>query len=140
MQPEERAIAVQRWMAYAKSDLDLARVDAPKTVLPEALCFHAQQAVEKALKALLLYCSIPIPRTHSIAFLLDLLQNEIVVPNYIQDAVILTDYAVETRYPGIYEPVTDEEYQEAIHLAEAIVSWVENITQGQSCSRLEDDR
>ena len=113
-------------MKYAKSDLGLARIDGPNTVLPEALCFHAQQAVEKALKALLLHYSIPIPRTHNIAFLLDLLQNEISIPAPLQDAVILTDYAVETRYPGIYEPVTDAEYQEAIHLAEAIVLWVEN--------------
>ena len=88
---EENTSNVQRWIQYAKSDLDLARIDAPKTVLPETLCFHAQQAVEKEI-------SIPAP---------------------LQDAVILTDYAVETRYPGIYEPVTDAEYEEAIHLAEA---------------------
>ncbi|MFZ4667582.1 MAG: HEPN domain-containing protein [Prochlorotrichaceae cyanobacterium] len=132
MLPEEISSSVQRWMKYAQSDLDLARINAPNTVLPETLCFHAQQAVEKALKALLQYYSIPIPRTHSIAFLLDLLQSKIAIPLSIQDSVILTDYAVETRYPGIYEPITDTEYQEAIHLAETIVSWVDGIIKSSS--------
>ena len=37
----------------------------------------------------------------------------------------LTSYAVETRYPGLAEPVTREEYETAVTLAEEVVRWVE---------------
>ena len=39
------------WLRYAHSDLELARVPPPPKVLFEGLCFHAQQAAEKSLKA-----------------------------------------------------------------------------------------
>ena len=40
-----------RWLAYAESDLAVAYgVDRPGVIL-ETLCFHAQQATEKAIKA-----------------------------------------------------------------------------------------
>jgi len=37
----------------------------------------------------------------------------------------LTDYAVETRYPGLSEPVSDKEYRDAVALAEAVVRWAD---------------
>jgi HEPN domain-containing protein len=44
-----------------------------------------------------------------------------------KEAAILTDYAVLTRYPGDLEPVTEEEYLEAIRIAETMVQWAEKI-------------
>jgi hypothetical protein len=41
------------------------------------------------------------------------------------EAVILNSYSTEARYPSLGEPVTTEEYQEAVRLAEAIVTWAE---------------
>lgn len=41
------------------------------------------------------------------------------------DAVILTSFAWESRYPGFGEPVTAEEYREAIQHAETVVTWAE---------------
>ena len=35
------------------------------------------------------------------------------IPLIVKEAVILTKYALQTRYPGPIEPVTEEEYQEA---------------------------
>jgi len=40
-------------------------------------------------------------------------------------------YAFETRYPGPFEPVTEDEYQEAVRLAEAVVHWTESIIRGK---------
>ena len=40
------------WLRHACSDLELARVARTPKILLEGLCFHAQQAAEKALKAL----------------------------------------------------------------------------------------
>ena len=42
------------WLRYAKADLALAQVPLPAGGLYELLCFHAQQAAEKSLKAVLM--------------------------------------------------------------------------------------
>jgi HEPN domain-containing protein len=57
MSPEPGSPAA--WLRYARSDLALARVPARGEVLLESLCFHAQQAVEKSLKAVLVGRGIP---------------------------------------------------------------------------------
>jgi len=115
------------WLRYAYSDLELARVKRPSDVLFEVLCFHAQQAAEKALKAVLIAKGVSPPKTHNIRTLLDLLPQEVIVPQEIEDAASLTDYAVTSRYPGDFESVDEEEYHEAVRLAETIFLWAERI-------------
>ncbi|MBA7707324.1 hypothetical protein ES703_116194 [subsurface metagenome] len=117
------------WLRYARSDLELARVTRPDEVLFEGLCFHAQQAAEKALKAVLIAKGVPPPKTHNIRTLLDLLPQEVIAPQEIEDAVSLTDYAVTSRYPGDFESVDEEEYKETVRLAENVVLWAERIIQ-----------
>lgn len=113
------------WLRHAYSDLEIARIEPSPRMLLEGLCYHAQQAVEKSLKALLVSRAIPFPKTHSIRMLLDLLPQDLSIPEVVQDAASLTEYAVTSRYPGEVEPVDDDEYREAIRLAEEVVSWVE---------------
>lgn len=115
--------SAEDWLRYAKSDLELARIEKPEGVLLENLCFHAQQAAEKTLKAALIFLEIDFPRTHNIRTLLDLLPEGVDVPQEVEESAILTDYAVESRYPMSGEPVDDEEYQQVIGLAETVVSW-----------------
>jgi len=117
------------WLRYARSDLELARVVRPDEVLFEGLCFHAQQAAEKALKAVLIAKGVPPPKTHNIRALLDLLPQEIITTQEIEDAASLTDYAVTSRYPGDFESVDEEEYKETVRLAENVVLWAERIIQ-----------
>jgi HEPN domain-containing protein len=117
------------WLRYARSDLELARVTRPDDVLFEGLCFHAQQAAEKALKAVLIAKGVPPPKTHNIRTLLDLLPQEVIAPQEIEDAASLTDYAVTSRYPGDFESVDEEEYKETVRLAENVVLWAERIIQ-----------
>ncbi|MHB9036025.1 MAG: HEPN domain-containing protein [Armatimonadota bacterium] len=38
----------------------------------------------------------------------------------------MNPYAVATRYPGESEPVTEDEYRDALRIAESIVSWAED--------------
>ena len=119
--------SAEDWFRYAKSDLELARIEKPEGVLLENLCFHAQQAAEKILKAVLIFLEIDFPRTHNIRTLLDLLPEGVDVPQEVEESAILTDYAVESRYPRNSEPVDDEEYRQVIGLAEAVVSWGEKL-------------
>jgi HEPN domain-containing protein len=117
------------WLRYAHSDLELACVKRPPQVLLEGLCFHAQQAAEKALKAVLVDRGIPFPKTHNIRTLLDLLPQGATPPPEVEDAAILTDYAVISRYPGDLESVDEEEYLEAVRLAKTVVHWAESVIQ-----------
>lgn len=54
-------------------------------------------------------------------------QSGMDVPEEIRHADFLTGYAVETRYPGMSEDVTAEDYAEALALAERVVRWVESM-------------
>lgn len=113
------------WLRYARSDLELARVKRSDEVLLEGLCFHAQQAVEKALKAVLIAKGVPPPRTHNIRTLLDILPPDVILPPQIEDAASLTDYAVISRYPGDFESIDEQEHKQAVQLAESVLLWAE---------------
>ena len=47
------------------------------------------------------------------------------VPEELQNAKILTSYAIETRYPGDYEPVGEDDHLKAVKIAEKVLKWVE---------------
>ena len=115
------------WLRRARSDLLLGTAALETTgVLPEDACFHAQQCVEKALKGLLCHLGIPFPRTHVLEVLLDLLQaNGVSVPDAVDKAFALSQYAVQTRYPGEWEPVTSEEAASALQQAGQVLIWAE---------------
>ena len=94
----------------------------------EDLCFDAQQAAEKAIEAFLVHRGVRFPYVHDLTALLTLVeQADRTVPQSIRQAARLTRYAVGTRYPGVSEPVTHKEYEEAVILAEEVVHWVESI-------------
>ena len=96
----------------------------------EDVCFDAQQAAEKAFKALLVLRGVHVPRTHSISDLLTTLaQLGFAVPDDVQDASALTDYAVSARYPGPSEPVLVEDYDTAVATATRVVVWVSRIVE-----------
>lgn len=119
-------ILVDQWLARAQSNLDRARAGKTgPTILYEDLCFDCQQAAEKSLKGLLVAHDLESPHTHIIAALLQTLErNGVFVPAEIKASSDLTDYAVNTRYPGMYDPLRDDEYKEALAVAERVVIWV----------------
>jgi HEPN domain-containing protein len=111
------------WLRRAESSLALACAKTPG-VLYEDLCYQAQQAAEKALKAVFVARKIPYPYTHDINALLSTLgQHCIAIPEELWDAVTLTSYASDTRYPGFDVPVTPEEYNKAVDQARVVFHW-----------------
>ena len=119
---------VLNWLQRARSDLQIGRVALrAKGVMLEDICFHAQQCAEKALKALLLQRGVNFPKTHTIEVLLDLLKIQRVdIPDGVDEAFELSDYAVQTRYPGEWEPVTKAEARRALERAALVLAWVES--------------
>ncbi len=116
------------WLARAKGDLALAGVPLPEGGFYEDLCFHAQQAAEKALKAIYLHHGWTFRYVHDLEELITRLrQNGLAVPEDVENAVTLTSYAFEARYPGLDEPVTEEESKKALSLAESVVRFAEKL-------------
>ena len=115
----------REWLNRARSNLSRAKAKIPDAYL-EDLCFDAQQAAEKAIKAVLLKKGVTFPYVHDLARLLTLLEEVgEEIPAAVRQAEDLTRYAVVTRYPGLAEPVTEAHYQEAVASAEAVVRWAE---------------
>jgi HEPN domain-containing protein len=117
----------REWLNRARSNLALAKANiAPDTYL-EDLCFEAQQAAEKAIKALLIKRGIAFPYVHDLARLMTLLEQAgEQIPATVREAEALTRYATATRYPGLAEPVTEKEYRQAVAAAESVLSWVDS--------------
>lgn len=115
----------EEWMQFAESDLRLARLAAQdQSIRPEQVCFHAQQAAEKAIKAILRSRQADFPLTHDIELLLRLAEEAgIGLPEGIRAAGRLTPYAVETRYPGFQSEISGAELEEALETAESVVEW-----------------
>lgn len=121
----------REWLNRANSNLVQAKSRVSGVYL-EDLCFAAQQAAEKATKAVLIVQGVDFPYTHDLARLLTLVdQAGVSVPPEVKAAIILSEYAVESRYPGASEPVTEEEYGKATATAEAVVRWAEGVVEGK---------
>lgn len=91
----------------------------------EQPCFHAQQAVEKALKALLLGLDQDPPRLHDIEALIDLVRGNVDLPDDLVEATALTAYAVVNRYPPFARVLTRDDWIGAVQTARRVVEWVE---------------
>lgn len=117
------------WLARAKSNLKIAELGSSEPgVFLEDLCFDAQQAAEKALKAVCVHHNLDFPKTHSLVLLMDILESaSLQIPPEVKAADGLTSYAVQARYPDWGEEVTEEEYRRALELAGRVVSWAESI-------------
>ncbi|WP_164522149.1 HEPN domain-containing protein [Halocella sp. SP3-1] len=110
---------VKEWIHKAGNDLGMAKLALDNQVeYTDAICFHCQQAVEKYLKAYLIDQDIVFKRSHSISYLLDLMDDiENVSESLYQKAEILESYAVEIRYPDNWYEPTKEETAEAYNIA-----------------------
>lgn len=115
-----------RWLEFASEDLTVADLVLSQSIFRQA-CFHAQQAVEKALKGLLVVRSGTYPKSHSL--------EQLLLMNGVSDEERqawraacrrLDEYYLPTRYadalpPGATGEPTSEEAGRALADASAIV-------------------
>ncbi len=101
----------------------------------DTVCFHAQQVVEKYLKALLVFRGISFPKIHNIEELVALLpaRDHPELPEAEQDR--LTDYATVTRYPGDDEPISLTEARRAVELARRVRAAVRRLLPKETLRR-----
>ncbi len=91
---------------------------------PRAICFHCQQAVEKYLKAFLVYCDFDFPKTHDIETLVELsarFDNSFTE----LDTEGLSELAVAPRYPD-FEMLTENEIIEIYKKSILIIQFIKN--------------
>ena len=122
MPDRERVLEVVReWVIKAEADLKTAshtlklRQDCPT----DTICFHAQQCVEKYLKALLVSQAIDFPKTHDIEALVALTPARVRPALCDEEQARLTDYATAARYPG-WGPISLAEARRAVVLARRV--------------------
>ena len=117
----------REWLNRARSSLAQAGNRLPETCI-EDHCFNAQQAAEKAIKAVLLERGVDFPHVHDLARLMSMIEDAGErIPGAVRRAAALTRYAVQARYPGLVEPVSEREYDAALAIAKAVVRWAEGL-------------
>ena len=116
---------IQGWLKKADSDLAVATLTLnTKSDDYFIAAFHAQQAVEKYLKAFLVWRQVPFPKTHEIKKLLSLFPTEDAeLVKGLSEADWLTPFGIEFRYPS--EEVADlETAKKAVEQAKKVQSMV----------------
>ena len=128
MPPDDPRLEDARaWLARAELDLRAADLELrnPEAGLWADVAFHAQQAAEKALKALLASRDVPFRKTHSIE---ELGRACLVVAPQIgplvDAAAPLTEYAWKFRYPGETGDPSRSEAEQAVAVARRLVDAV----------------
>jgi len=87
----------------------------------DAVCFHAQQAVEKYLKGILQEIEKPFSKTHDLSVLLELALSEFPELSVLADDLeLLSAFAVEFRYPG--EEALEEDAKHSLAIMERALS------------------
>src|SRR5947207_1179747 len=104
MKPLETALRqlVEQWIEKANTDFEAAeQLSTQSGRFPVIVAFHCQQAVEKYLKAFLVYRQVEFPKTHDIAKLLERVAIvDAATAESLKEADSLTPFGVEARYPS----------------------------------------
>ncbi len=117
---------VDKWLFRADEDVAVLDrlLESDVQAYASTICFHAQQAVEKYLKALLAWKRVDFPRTHDVDFLLAECRK--VAPGALDriDLKSLTDFGVSVRYPDDFfvpDPAETKYYAEVARMIQTIV-------------------
>jgi len=111
---------IKEWINKADHDLGSAKLiflHIPDYF--DTIAFHCQPAVEKYIKALLVYFEIDFQRSHNLIYLLDLLTKKLEVSeDRYEKAILLNGFSVQIRYPDKTIYLSKEELATAIEIAQ----------------------
>ncbi len=113
---------VLQWLNIADEDYNVAlHLFSSKTNYLNTMCYHAQQAAEKYLKAFLTHHQVEFRKTHDLGELLDLVATvNPQIADFLNQLTELNPYSVEYRYPGETQRVSIQEVEVALKLAEKV--------------------
>ena len=115
----------QEWLAHAEADLHYARLGQKDRDASENLIvFHAQQAIEKALKAVLVAQGVEFPKTHDLEQLVETIEEAGAAwPADMNKVMEFTPFATQGRYPGFDDPISEADVEEAVGMAGKVLMW-----------------
>ncbi len=126
----EKDELINEWIDKADHDLGSAKLiylHIPKYF--DTIAFHCQQAVEKYLKAILVFYDLDFKRSHNLVYLLDLLSCKIEIDEQTYDkAILLNGFSVQIRYPDKSIYLTKEELEISIQTAEDFQAFAKSTT------------
>ncbi len=113
---------VRQWLRKADSDMLNIRNNLSATEVPtDTVCFHAQQSIEKLLKAVLIANGRNIAKSHDLVKLLmdvvDVIPELLAFDEQLEE---ISEYGVSVRYPDYYCDPDLEEAKNAFEVAEKI--------------------
>lgn len=115
----------QQLLTLARDDAAAARVMVDNGEVTDAIIgFHSQQAVEKALKAVLAASGVDFPFTHDLSALIELCEAKIGgagVPTELEEVDRLSPYGARARYGGADPSTVDR--RQAQQWAASAVEW-----------------
>jgi HEPN domain-containing protein len=125
MPPHDRLDLARVLLAKAADDEALVRKVSSDSDISDAIVgFHAQQAVEKQIKAVLAARGISFVKSHALSYLVGLIEeNQITAPLALEQADTLSPWAVEFRYEGEEPPALDR--AGALTIVEQLRHWAE---------------
>lgn len=101
----------EEWVRNAEEDYAMMKRAQDPTPYPNSICFHAQQCIEKYLKAWLQAANLPVPRTHDLEELLRLsIQTRPAWRTWQTAFSAFRPFAVDTRYPGHAATTADAQH------------------------------
>jgi len=113
---------MREWVQKAENDLKSAEaiLALGEKCPTDGVCFHAQQCIEKYIKALLVANKLDFPKTHDINALILLLPESMRPPIDVFQGRRLTDYAANSRYPDSFVEIPLAEARGAMELVRSI--------------------
>ncbi len=110
MHEDDRFAEANRWLQYASEDLQVGQLLLEQSPpAPRHACYFFQQAAEKSLKAALMIDGARIPFTHDLDTLRSLCSAGWGITDEAGDLAELTQWGVESRYPGEWNEPTKED-------------------------------
>jgi len=120
----DKEALVASWMRRSCQDLKAAKVLISEDGMRETTLFHLQQAIEKALKAYLIWCAVSFPHTHDLEVLVDLAREQDADFEQLDSVTDMTDFAVAVRYPESDQWIDDCDPSEWMVIVERACDFV----------------
>lgn len=117
MSEPERLRETGRWLRFAREDLSAAERTVERREVPRHACFLSQQAAEKAVKAALVFLQVEFPYRHDLGLLRTYLPDGWLLKENPADLDDLSQWAVESRYPGSPREASEDDAGVAVSLA-----------------------
>lgn len=115
----------KEWIIKAQNDLKAAEILFEEKGPSDALCFHCHQAVEKYLKAYLVFKNIHFEKIHQLWKLAELASKEDKeFLNFEEELKTLDAYYIESRYPPEIRVYSRQECEKILNLAKQLTKFI----------------